>query len=242
METTTLPSETVPKSQAVLAEWSKDQLHVSGRASRGEFVHEALRSAIRQGAFGRGERIREEEIAKVLGVSRTPVREALQRLMERGLLVASGGRGLFVAELSRQETIELYAMREVLEGSAARFAAQHISDTQISIMHKLLDDFTASGDHSEKLADINRRFHQAIYDAAHNRYLYQMLHDLDDSLALLRDTTFTVRGRPHEADAEHRRILSAIEQRDLNEAENAARIHIRSAQQARLEMFARQGS
>jgi DNA-binding GntR family transcriptional regulator len=105
--------------------------------SRADFVFETLRDAIWDGRIARGVRIREEEIARNLGVSRTPVREALQRLQQRGLLVVGAGRGLVVAELSHLQVVELYAMREILEGSAARFAAQHASDTEIEILHRL---------------------------------------------------------------------------------------------------------
>src|SRR5258708_27556643 len=96
--------------------------------SRADFVYESLRDAIWDGRIARGERVREEEIARNLGVSRTPVREALQRLQQRGLLVVGAGRGLVVAELSHDQVIELYAMREVLDGSAARFAAQRAAE------------------------------------------------------------------------------------------------------------------
>ena len=87
--------------------------------SRADFVYDSLRDAIWEGRFAHGERLREEEIASALGVSRTPVREALQRLQQRGLLVIGPGRGLMVAQLSKQQVFELYAMREILEGSAA---------------------------------------------------------------------------------------------------------------------------
>src|SRR5215813_13087595 len=109
--------------------------------SRSEFVFAALRDAIWDGRFAPGERIPEEEIARSLGVSRTPVREALRRLQERGMLSVGAGRTLVVAELSRQQVLELYAMREILEGSAARFAAQHANEAEVDMLHRLLDEF-----------------------------------------------------------------------------------------------------
>src|SRR5215468_11463780 len=105
--------------------------------SRADFVFETLRDAIWDGRIARGVRIREEEIARNLGVSRTPVREALQRLQQRGLLVVGAGRGLVVNELRRDQVIELYAMREILEGSSARFAAQHATEDEIAMLHRL---------------------------------------------------------------------------------------------------------
>src|SRR5882724_11153169 len=83
--------------------------------SRADFVYESLRDAIWDGRIAVGVRIREEEIARNLGVSRTPVREALQRLAQRGLLMFGAGRGLVVAELTHHQVLELYAMREILE-------------------------------------------------------------------------------------------------------------------------------
>src|SRR5690349_20500781 len=108
--------------------------------SRADFVYESLRDAVSEGRIAKGERVREEEIARNLGVSRTPVREALQRLQQRGLLVFGPGRGLVVAELSQQQVIELYSMREILEGSAARFAAQHATEHEIAILYRLQEE------------------------------------------------------------------------------------------------------
>src|SRR5215467_10273061 len=101
--------------------------------SRADFVYESLRDAIWDGRIGRGVRIREEEIARNLGVSRTPVREALQRLQQRGLLVVGAGRGLVVAELTHLQVVEIYGIREILESSAARFAVKHARDTEIEM-------------------------------------------------------------------------------------------------------------
>ena len=89
----------------------------------GDAVFHALRQGLREGLFQPGERLREEEIAEAFSVSRTPVRDALRRLLERRLLEVSGGRGLMVRRLDRSEVFELYQMREILEGTAARLAA-----------------------------------------------------------------------------------------------------------------------
>jgi len=197
--------------------------------SRADFVYDSLRDAIWEGRFARNERIREEEIARVLGVSRTPVREALQRLQQRGLLVIGPGRGLMVAELNKQQVLELYAMREILEGSAARFAARHADEAEIEILYKLQRDLAEAGDDPIPLVKMNRRFHQAVYEASHNKYLMQALDTLNDSLALLHSTTFRAPSHRRETDEEHRRIVAAIEARDADAAEQAARHHIRQA-------------
>src|SRR6478672_4683069 len=112
--------------------------------SRADFVYDSLRDAISDGRIAGGERVREEEVARNLGVSRTPVREALQRLQQRGLPVVGAGRGLVVARLSQQQVIELYAMREILEGSAARFAAQHATPAEIAILYQLQEELRSA--------------------------------------------------------------------------------------------------
>jgi DNA-binding GntR family transcriptional regulator len=205
--------------------------------SRSEFVFASLRDAIWEGRFTRGERIPEEEIARSLGVSRTPVREALQRLQERGMLTVGAGRSLVVAELSKQQVLELYAMREILEGSAARFAAQHANEAEIDILHRLLAEFDKHRDDARLLVSLNRRFHGAVCEAAHNRYLTQTLDGMHDALALLHSNTFRVPNRTSESDAEHRRIVLAIEHRDPDAAETAARDHVRQAQRTRFAML-----
>ncbi len=204
--------------------------------SRAEYVYQHLREAIRDGTFQQGDRLREDDIARSLGVSRTPVREALRRLQARGLLDVGSGRGLGIVELSRVQVLELYAMRELLEGAAARLAAQHAMSTDVDYMRHLLDEFRCTKD-PEQLASINRTFHRAIRDAAHNRYMVQALNDLNEALALLRGTTFSVRGRPETADIEHRAILDAIERGDPDTAEREARSHIRMAQSLRMQML-----
>jgi DNA-binding GntR family transcriptional regulator len=206
--------------------------------SRSEFVFASLRDAIWEGRFAPGERIAEEEIAQSLGVSRTPVRDALRRLQERGMLVVGASRSLVVAELSKQQVLELYAMREILEGSAARFAAQHASEAEIGILHRVLDEFDNHADDARMLISLNRRFHRAVCEAAHNRYLIATLDGMHDALALLHSNTFRLPNRRTESDAEHRRIVRAIARRNADEAEQAARNHVRAAQRTRFSTLA----
>jgi DNA-binding GntR family transcriptional regulator len=203
--------------------------------SRADFVYESLRDAISDGRIAGGERVREEEVARNLGVSRTPVREALQRLQQRGILILGPGRGLVVAQLSHEQVVELYAMREILEGSAARFAAEHATTAEIATLYQLQEQLrTAEGDDMLHIT-LNRRFHQAIYEAAHNRYLMQTLESLHDSFALLRSSTFRLPHRQRNSDEERHRIIAAIERRDPELAEKEAREHILQAQRTRFE-------
>jgi len=203
--------------------------------SRADFVYESLRDAISDGRIAGGERVREEEVARNLGVSRTPVREALQRLQQRGLLSFGPTRGLVVAQLSHQQVVELYAMREILEGSAARFAAKYATPEEIANLNQLQDQLRAAEGDDLLHKHLDRRFHRAVYEAAHNRYLMQMLDSMLDSFALLHSTTLRLPHRQRNSDEERQRIIAAIQKHDANRAEKAAREHILQAQRTRVE-------
>ena len=204
---------------------------------RGEYAYVSLRGAIRNGQLTPGQRVRETEIAEWLGISRTPVREALMRLEAAGLVQSASHSGFVVNSLDNAEVRELYAMREVLEGMAARLAAQHASDAEILTLRKLLEQHAAARDDAERLAGINLRIHQTIYEAAHNRFLLRALNALSDSLALLGETTYRAEGRGDSALREHGKVVDAIEARDADTAESAARKHIRESREVRLTMM-----
>jgi DNA-binding GntR family transcriptional regulator len=213
------------------------ELGRTGR-SRADYVYETVHGWIQTRQIKVGDRVREEAVAQALSVSRTPVREALSRLQTQGLLQVSAG-GLVVVELTSQQTMELYALREVLEGAAARAAAQHASANEISALYQLNAEFRDAIGDADKQAMVNKEFHQTIYDASRNRYITRSLADLHDTLMLLSSTTFVVPGRAAKAVGEHKRMIEAIEQRDADAAEQLAREHIRRAQDARFAMRAR---
>jgi DNA-binding GntR family transcriptional regulator len=230
-----LPSSPVATGSSFLTTLDRNSLHTGSRA---DFVYQSLRNAIWEGRFARGERIREEDIAQSLGVSRTPVREALQRLQQRSLLVVRPGRGFAVVQLSNKQIFDLYAMREILEGSAARFAAQHATESEIAALYQLQKQLAKEGHDLLALVTLNRRFHQHIYEATHNQYLLETLEVLNDSMALLQNLTAQMPSRHGQSDIEHLRIVRAIEKRDQDGAEKAARHHIQQARKCRLEYFA----
>jgi DNA-binding GntR family transcriptional regulator len=207
-----------------------------GQETRGNRVYRVLVERIRTGILSSGARLREEDLASSLGVSRTPVREAFARLLERGL-VQPGAGGLTVASLSRRQVIELYAVRARLEGMAAAFATENASSGELAGFAHVASLFEAQRADAKSAARANILLHEAIYEAAHNRYLRRMLDDLNDSLALLPDTTFSVPGRGEAALIEHKAILDAIMRRDVTGAEAAARTHIEMALQARLTLL-----
>src|SRR5262249_1513875 len=129
--------------------------------------------------------------------------------------------------------IELYAMRQILEGSAARFAATHATPAEITLLYQLQEELKAAEGNPLAHTNLNRQFHQAIYEAAHNRYLMQTLDSLLDSFALLRNATFRLPHRQRDSNEERRRIIAAIEHRDPDLAEKEAREHILQAQRTR---------
>lgn len=205
-------------------------------ATRGQNAYRLILTAIREGLYKPGDRLREEEVASRFGMSRTPVREGLGRLQEKGLVEAAAGRGLAVATLNMQQVLELYAMREEVEGTAARFASQHITAVEIENMERLNEDFLASAGDPVTAARINRMFHVRLYDAARNRYLRQALDDLQDTIALLAETTFVELGRTEVAYVEHKAIIGSLRKRGPEEAYHMASEHIRAALRARLRM------
>ena len=208
------------------------------RDQLGESAYERIREAIRSGDLEPGHRITESDLARWLTMSRTPVREAISRLETEGLLTHVRRQGLTVARLDYQAVMELYEMREVLEGTAARFAAHHAAVAEVETLREMLDLEAELGpSDSKRGAEANRRFHQIIHHAAHNRYLLKTLNALGDSMMLLGSTTLALPGRHATALEEHRLIVEAISARDADGAQQAACGHIRAAQRHRLKLL-----
>ncbi len=206
---------------------------------RGEHAYRRIRAAIQAGELKPGERLREMELAKSIGLSRTPVREALARLESEGLVAHDASRGIMVAELDYSMVTELYYMREVLEGTAARLTARHASEVEISILEDLCLQYEGASKMGNEamLAASNRRFHDTLYRCSHNRYLVNMLTVLHDALSLLGSTTLRSKERAAETLQEHRAVVDAVKGRDADAAELALRIHIRAAQKVRMQQL-----
>ncbi len=203
-----------------------------------EQAYRSILEAIQNGTLRPGTRMREVELAKSLGISRTPVREALGRLMSEGLAVNDPVRGMIIAELDYANVNELYAMREVLEGTAARFAAQHAAEAEITIRLELSErERQLAGASAMDMVNHNRVFHDTLYRAAHNRYLVKTLSTLRETMALLGRTTLANQDRPAQAVEEHLAIVTAIRDRAPEAAEAAARHHIRAAHHSRLKLM-----
>lgn len=204
--------------------------------SRGDQAYKFIVDGIQSGRLAPGTRLREIELAEMTGLSRTPVREALSRLQLEGLLTPDAARGLIVTELDYSMTSELYAMREVLEGTAARLAARHASDVEIDFLREV-NTRDAQLTSAEALAANNRLFHETLYRCAHNRYLVKTLNTLQESMMLLGRTTLASPGRAETSRAEHGDIVEALARRDPDAAEQAARAHITAAYRIRLDQL-----
>ena len=204
--------------------------------SLAEHVYQEMSRWIREGMYNPGDRIREAVVSKELGVSRTPVREALRRLQSERRVILEPQRGAVVAELDRHEVVELYQLRQHLEGVAARFAAQHASLAEIEEMAFILDKSTAARDDPKLLNQINWEFHNALYSAAHNRFLLRSIEAISDAMALLKGAKYVPLGRPAELLTEHLRILDAIRARNPDAADKAAQDHIQNALRVHLQI------
>ena len=197
-------------------------------------IFEVVQSEILEGLLQPGDRVKEASLAQRFGLSRTPVREALRRLETRGLLVHEPHRGMVVAKLDDSAVGELYAMRGLLDGAAARFAAQHASSVEIAAMEQQVERDEGLVSDPARLAQSNRAFHAAILRAAHNRFLMKASDTLAEALALLGPTTLAMPNRAQQSIVEHRAIVAAIKARSADEAEAAARAHIEASFAARL--------
>ncbi len=188
-------------------------------------AYSLILDAIDNGTYRPGDRLVESELAERFNVSRTPIREALQRLETQSLL-AREGRSLIVASLDHNQTAELYVVRGELEGLAARLAARHAAPEEVRVLREMVEADDALISDPPALSRNNRRFHRQIHLASHNRYLVQQLDLVYRSMALMATTSLAAEGRGEIAQAEHRRIVDMIEARDEAGAEAALRSHI----------------
>lgn len=204
----------------------------------GQDTYARLKEAIRDGTFKVGDRLTELDVAARLKVSRTPVREAMHRLEADGLLSYEPRRGVTVTRPDHQMIVELYVMREALEGTAAALAAQHASSIEVAALAELIERESAYLGDCTELSRINQQVHRLLYFAAHNRYLLRSLSALADTMTLL-PTMLGDAERAKESHAEHLHLLAAIRGRDPAAAEAAARAHLRSAQRHRVSWLIR---
>ena len=201
-------------------------------------AYSMILDAIDLGVYRPGDRLVESELAERFGVSRTPIREALQRLETQSLL-ARDGRSLIVASLDHNQMAELYVVRRELEGLAARLAAQHATPEEVRILRDMVEADNALVEDPAALARANRRFHKQVHLASHNRYLVQQLDLVHRTMALMTSTSLAAQGRGAIAQSEHDGIVRAIENKDQEAADTALKDHISIAFMTRLKQDAK---
>ncbi len=189
---------------------------------------EMLKKTILEGRYQPGARLNEAELAASMGVSRSPIREAIQRLAKEGLVKIVPRKGAFVADLTSKEVEELYELREALEIKAAELAAQRISDAEVDQISRLLDR-TADAMQRKKYRQYpwNLDFHRQIARCAKNRYIEEKIYDTNIHLLLIRHKSGSEIGRAEKALEEHKKIFEALKQRDVNLAKASMEEHIR---------------
>ncbi len=175
----------------------------------------------------------EADLADRFAMSRTPIREALQRLETQGIL-RRDGRSLIVSSLSHQEIGELYVVRSELEGLAARLAAQHAEPEEIALMQEMVARDLENLDDPKAMSRANRRLHNQIHLASHNNYLMAQLAEVQRTMALLVRTTFDDEARMRDGPREHAAIVNAIANRSGEDACDLIRDHISKAYKTRL--------
>ena len=196
-------------------------------------AYQLILQAIDTGTYRPGDRLVESELADRFGVSRTPIREALQRLETQSLL-ARDGRSLIVASLDHNEMAELYVVRSELEALAAKLAARHATEEEVRVMRRMVEDDKVRLADPAALARSNRQFHRQVHLASHNRFLVQQLDLVYRSMALMATTSLAAPGRGEVALAEHAAIVDAIAAGDAEQAARAFRAHISHAFESRL--------
>ena len=201
-------------------------------------AHEAIRNGIRMGHILPGTRLQEGELATQLGISKTPVREALGRLVGEGLATTSGRTGVYVTRLSHDEMIDLYEAREIIEPPLARLAAERATDEDIQALHESVAEFESAlhADDIYSLMELDSQFHEMIASIAGNGMLAGARERLDNCIAIARVTS--LRRAQHKTSAlslkEHNQICSAIANHDGKKAERRMAEHIRKRRQGLL--------
>ena len=188
-------------------------------------AYSLILEAIDVGVYKPGDRLVESDLADRFGVSRTPIREALQRLETQSLL-SRDGRSLIVSSLDHSQMAELYIVRAELEGLAANLAAKHATNEEIKVLQDMVDSDRKIISDPSSLARSNRRFHKQIHLASHNRFLIKQLDLVHRSMALMATTSLAADGRGAVAVEEHQAIVTAIADGDSTEASEKLRNHI----------------
>ena len=208
-----------------------------------ELVLEAIREAIIGGTLKPRERLMEIQLAEELGVSRTPIREALRELELEGFIVMVPRKGAFVADMTFKDIADIFEIRVALEGLAAGLAAERITDEEMEDMERHLvekADAIARQDMA-RLIEVDTGFHEGIYKASRNQRLWTIINNLREQIQRFRTTSLAYPGRMKQSLEEHRSIVEAIHARDVALARQLTQEHIENAEQSMIESIKKDG-
>lgn len=200
---------------------------MAGESLRGK-VFEKLRNDILRGKYKKGDELVECTIGKEMGVSRTPVREAIRQLELEGLVQLIPNKGAFVTGISSKDVMDMYLIRAKLEGLCAAMAAEHVTEEQLEKMEEtiLLSDFHVEKGNFEQVCQQDGEFHKLLYEASGSRILAHTLLDFHQYLQRVRMASVRQRKRTQPSTREHKEILEAIRKKDASAADRAAYQHI----------------
>lgn len=207
-----------------------------------DVVFETLRAAILKGDFKPGERLMEQQLAEKLGVSRTPIREAIRMLEQEGLAVTTPRKGAEVAKMTLKGMEDVLEIRSVLDDLAVRLAADRITEEQLEELRREKDRFevaTASGD-VKTLAEADVRFHDIIYEATSNPKLINLLYNLREQLYRYRVEYLKDSKNYPNLIHEHKEIVESLEARDRKRVMAVMREHVENQAAAVREVICRQ--
>ena len=197
------------------------------KSLRGQ-VFDKIRSDILNGKYKRGEELVESSIGKELGISRTPVREAIRQLELEGLVQLVPNKGAFVTGISEKDVRDIYLIRARLEGLAARMAAKNITPELLDAMEEtvVLSEYHAKKEHYEQVCEMDSKFHKHLYKASGSRILEHTLTDFHQYVQRVRMASIMKKRRMEKSNDEHDAILTAIREHDEEKAELVATRHI----------------
>lgn len=201
-----------------------------------EIVFETLREAIIQGRLRPGERMMEIQLAEEMGVSRTPVREAIRKLELEGFVVMVPRKGAFVAGISIKDIVNVFEVRAAMEALAAGLAAERITSEEMEELERSLVQINevSSRDNIDDIVALDSSFHDIIYRASRNERLIQIVTHLQEQIHRFRTASLSQPGRTKWALGEHKKIVEAISDRNVELAQSLAREHIENAEQSML--------
>ncbi|MFZ3172508.1 MAG: GntR family transcriptional regulator [Carboxydocellales bacterium] len=204
-----------------------------------EIVFESLREAIINGNLEPGERMMEIQLADEMGVSRTPVREAIRKLELEGFVVMIPRKGAYVAGISLKDIADVFEIRAALESLAAALAAERITEEELESLECSLVKVAecTEADDLEALITVDTDFHDILYKASRNERLVQIVSNLREQIQRFRMTSLSQPGRMKDALEEHRKLVEALSERNIELARTLAREHIEFAESSMLEVI-----